>query len=107
MEIKEQVAEKDVTDYDFSFAGGIRLPLTVDVEAGDLFEEFADKYVVTIKPKPNLIDPEQPPTDEEVYNILKRNLSAYLVRKRKQKALTAEQLFDLRQFLHPVTKKVQ
>lgn len=107
MEIKEQVAEKDVVDYDFSFVGGARLPLTVDAESGDTFEDAGDMYVVTIKPKPNLIDPEQPPTDEETYNVLKRNLSAYLIRKRKQKVLTAEQLFDMRQFLHPTSKKTQ
>lgn len=107
MEINETVVEKEVIDYDFSFIGGSRLPLTVDIEAGDTFEVVPDGYNITITPKPNFINPEQAGTDQETYHIVKQNLCALLIRKRKQRILTTEELFDLRKFLYPTPKDVQ
>lgn len=93
MHIEEVVKEREVEDYDFSFVGGSRWMTSMDESAGDRVEDLPDCFVFHTAPKPVLVDSEEETSDERTV-IYKKNITAYLVRKRKQRQPVPEELLE-------------
>jgi hypothetical protein len=106
MEIREPIKEYKVTDYDFAFLGGSRLPITINPDKGDIVTEYPDRFIFNLAEKPNPLDSENPLTPERI-TILKRNLNAYTEKDRMQREPTAEEVFDMQRTIHKLVKGVQ
>lgn len=106
MVINEPVKERDVIDYDFTFTSGMRLPLTVDVEAGDTIQEFSDRFELTLVGKPSMTDLDEVLQPEDVI-VYKATLAAFIKRYRKQRIPNADELFDMKKTIHQLAKSVQ
>lgn len=106
MDVKAPVVEKEVTDYDFSFVGGPKLVYTVDPSIGDTVSETPDTYVLDLKAKPSVANPEEALLPEEV-TIYKHLLAAVNKRRRMQRVPTPEELFDLHETIHAIAKGIQ
>lgn len=79
-----------VWDYEFMFASGMMLPLTVNPSAGDTIE-FNDKYItVNLKEKASLTDPTQT-IPAEVITIFVNHLATNHHRIREVTDMTPEQ----------------
>ena len=106
MELKETIKEYPVTDYDFAFIGGSRLPLTLNLEKGDTVLDLETVFVFNLVEKPNVLDPEKPIPGETI-TVFKSHVTAYIQRDRLQRDPTKEELFNMRNLLHPEVKTVQ
>jgi len=106
MEIVETIKDKELTDYAFMFQSGAKLAITIDAEAGDTFQEAADRFLITIASKPSLTDPEEK-TDAEALCIFKSGLAAINIVNRIQRQHTEEELFDMRQTIKALSKTIQ
>jgi hypothetical protein len=106
MDIVAPVKERLLTDYDFMFASGAKITVTLDSEAGDKLNEGNDRYVIDIVAKPSISDPEDF-TDEEQLVIYKSGLAAVNICKRSQRMPNEEELFDMQKTLHALSSKVQ
>lgn len=105
MQQVEPVLEKDVTDYDFIFSNGNKLPITLDKALGDTVTELKDRYVIYLAPKPRISDPEKI-MSAETATVFKSGLVAAIVRDRKQRMPTPEERFELAQTLNKVLADV-
>lgn len=100
--VVDEITYKDVIDYEFSLVNGARLPLTVDAAAGDTVTETPTEFELHLAAKPNPIDPEIVMNEEDI-TVYKCNLVAKIIRKRKQRLPTAEELFNLQKTYHKLT----
>lgn len=106
MEIVSPVKERIITDYDFMFASGAKLTITLDFEAGDKLVEEPDRYIVDITSKPSFSDPEEY-TDEEQLVVFKSGLAAINICKRNQRMPSEEELFEMQTTLHKLANNIQ
>lgn len=106
MEIVEAVKEHDVVDYDFMFTTGAKFTISIDTTAGDSAQATGDRYVFTIEPKKNPLDPEDVVEGEEI-EVFKSGLAVKVVRARKQRMPTQQELLEQQQFIHKLAKNVQ
>lgn len=84
--------KKVLDDYDFTFTGGMVMPITVDIEAGDTINFGRSDGTITIRlaQKPMLSDPEKLLPAEDI-SIYKQHLVAFQHRVRIVTNLTPEQ----------------
>jgi hypothetical protein len=106
MEIKEQIKEHKVTDYDFMFATGAKMTVSVDHDAGDTANQHNDRWIIEIAGKPNLEDSDEL-VDAETIEIYKANLAAVVKRNRMQRMPTEEEKLEMKRFTHKLAKLVQ
>lgn len=106
MELKEPIVERVVTELDFMFAAGGKLSLTVDEGAGDSVQELADRYIVTIAPKPSLSDPEET-IEGETLEVFKKQLAAVSRCQRVQRQPTEEEKLQRLAIMKSLTSLVQ
>lgn len=104
MELQEQFKEHDVVDYSFMFPTGSKLNVTIDLTLGDSIENLNEKYVVVLKGKPSLTDPDETIDPEEIV-VFKQSLAAVSATFRKQRQPTEEELFNMRKFVHQIAKQ--
>lgn len=102
--VERQEEFKNVTDWDFTFNNGYRIPITIDEAVGDKVEEQEDRYVLNLTEKSGMLDPEDK-LPAELATVFKANLLTVVVRHRKQRIPTAEEQFDMRKLLHKVPKQ--
>jgi hypothetical protein len=84
---------RDVNDYDFTFVGGILLPVTIDEKAGDSIEvdPLYTKIHLSSKPSPGNPMAILPAEDLTIYNS---QLLSVQHRVRQVTLLTEEQKFE-------------
>ena len=92
--------KKKVVDYDFTFAGGTTLPISVDAEAGDVvsFDHNPLAIVITLSAKPSLTNPAITLPEEEI-TIFQSQLLAIQKRTRLVEEMTVEQKEMWEQFV--------
>lgn len=82
--------KRTVQDYDFTFIGGVVMPLTVDDSLGDTLTTQGDKIFISLTPKRSMNDPEKFLPAEEI-TIFVPQLLAIQQRARVVEDLTPEQ----------------
>ena len=105
MQQAEPKLEKDVTDYDFLFSNGNKLPITLDLELGDTVQELKDRYVVFLAAKPRVSNPELT-MPAETATVFKSGLLATIVRERKQRLPTPEEQFEMKLTMNKLIGKL-
>lgn len=103
MKLDEPVLTKAVVDYDFLFTHGVKLPLTLDLNAGDSVTDEGERFVVHLVAKPSKFDPEEILPAETAY-VYKANLLTYVIRERQQRIPTPEEQFDMKQAVQRLAK---
>lgn len=106
MEFKEPIKEYPVTEYDFAFTGGGRLPIILDEAKGDYIRDLGDLFIVELSEKPNILDPDHP-IPAKHYTIFKRNVNAFTKETRMHREPTQEELFNMQKTLHDLAKGIQ
>lgn len=106
MDIVEQIVEHDVVDWDFMFAGGAKLAITLDSTAGDFCEALEDRYVLTTVDKPSLTTPDEIVAGE-VIQVFKQHLAVVATCSRKQRQPSEEEKFNMQKTLHALAKGLQ
>lgn len=106
MEVVEQVKEHDVVDFDFMFASGSKLAVTLDETAGDTYDENPNSYVLNVVAKPSLSDPDEK-VEPETIEVYKAHLAVSVIRQRKQRTPSEEEQFNMRKTIHALAKRVQ
>lgn len=106
MVIPEPAVLRDVIDYEFSFANGMRLPITVDVGLGDSVDEKEEGILtISLVAKPSAVDPDVM-LSEETITIFKKQLSAVIFRKRKQLVSSPEERLEMKRLIHQMAKSI-
>ena len=83
-----------VTDYDFMFASGLVIPITVDPRYDSI--TFEDNTIVVIQgPKPSLSNPKEYTTAETIY-IARQHLAVFYSRERQVRTITPEEQEQMR-----------
>lgn len=94
-----------VDDYDFTFAAGMVMQITVNTDAGDTIT-FTDPIVIRSAAKPSMNDPDIMIPAEEI-SVYKTHLAAVHHRVREIVELTPEQQHEWAKTLKEITKTVQ
>jgi len=98
--------QRVVEDYDFTFASGQSMPLTIDKAAGDTvsFDQAPLAIVVKLTAKPSLSNPDVLLPEEEI-TIFMNQLLAIQKRSRVVTGLTYEQEEELRETFKSLVSK--
>lgn len=93
--------KKTVVDYEFTFAGGTQLPVTIDAEAGDTvsYEHAPVAVVINLVAKPSIVNPAVMMDAEEI-TVYQAHLLAVSKRVREVTELTEEQKVEWNNFLN-------
>lgn len=106
MLIKSDAAPNRTYDqYDFTFVGGVVMPITLDIEAGDTVAIGDDRIFITIQERPSLVDPEKLLPAEDLV-LERRNLLGYTHRLHKQIERSAEEQAEWDDTLIKLTRTV-
>lgn len=97
MEIVDKDEFKTVVEYDFTFTSGMRLPIMVDLNAGDRVIEDDKCYTLDLVAKPSISEEEM--LQPEVATIYKANLAALILRPRKLRIASVEEKVQFKKLL--------
>jgi hypothetical protein len=81
MEIATNDAKREVEDFDIVSVTGLKETMTVDVQAGDSFEQLGDRIVFKLVAQKSPLNPEITLQAEEVSYVLANTFS---IRRRKR-----------------------
>lgn len=106
MEINQPVKKHNVTDIDFIYTSGHKMPVTLDDKVGDTMTEHDDRYEIVLAAKPSMIMPDEMLAEERV-TIFKRSLAAITRITREFVAPSLEEQMEFRKYIHESIKTVQ
>lgn len=97
--------EKTYDCYDFTFVGGVVIPVTLDLAAGDSVElGHADRIYITIQERPSLNDPDKLLPAENLV-LERRNMLGYTHRVQKVAEVSADQKAEWDKTIQDLTTK--
>jgi hypothetical protein len=75
MQISAPLSKRYVNEYDIVFQSGQMMPLTLDLAAGDTFENDGTKLIINLVAKPGITDPTQTYPAEDIVVFLSHVVS--------------------------------
>ncbi len=90
MLVWSDLPKKVYDDYDFTMIGGLVMPVTLDIKAGDTIEWGDSEIKVVIAGRPSALDPEKMTAGEEL-TIYRQHLCSTHHRVRELVGLNPEQ----------------
>src|SRR3990167_5902566 len=106
MEVTPILKTKTVTHYTFTLTGGIHIPISIDISAGDSMTELPAAYLAVLAGKESLTDSSLR-TPEEMVNIFKDHLLMVSVVTREVELLDPAKQEELRLFLKAMSKQTE
>lgn len=101
MKINPVVKDKVIKEYEFVFDSGFAIPVTIDEEAGDWYDDQSapDRIYITIAGKPTMSNPDALTSPERITIYLK-HIAAIQCRERRSVELSPDERFDLASFVN-------
>jgi len=107
MIISSVVSPEKVYDcYDFTFVGGVVIPVTLDLSAGDTIDFGTDRVAIVVQERPSLNDPEKLLPAEDLI-LERRNMLGYTHRVQKVAEVSAEEKAEWDRTIQTLSKTVQ
>lgn len=93
VEILTPTVTKLVDDYEFVMATGLLLPVTIDLEGGDVINFGGDAILITLSPKKSIQDTDKVLPGEDI-TIFTKHLVSVSHKTREVTSLTPDQQFE-------------